>query len=69
MSTAAKIEIAVLAAGDVVRPARVGPHAEEVALRREDVDALVRPVGHVELAVRVDRDAVRQVELALGLTA
>src|SRR5207302_11519950 len=30
------VEIAVLAAGDVVRPAHAGPHAEEVAVRRED---------------------------------
>src|SRR6266851_7374836 len=61
------VEIAVLAARDVVRPAHAGPHAEEVALRREYLDALVRSIGHVKLAVRVDRDAVRQVELALGL--
>src|SRR5712671_1757993 len=61
------IEIAVLAARDVVRPAHAGPHAEEVAVRREYLDALVRSIGHVELAVRVERDAVRQVELALAM--
>src|ERR1700726_2193264 len=27
------VEIAILAAGDVVRPAHAGPHAEEVAIR------------------------------------
>jgi len=37
------------------------------ALRREDLDALVGPVGDVELAVGVEGDAVRQVELALAL--
>src|SRR5580700_10956096 len=61
------VEIAILAAGDVVRPAHAGPHAEEVAIRREYLDALVGPVGDVELAVRVERDAVRQVELALAM--
>src|SRR6516162_10777657 len=60
------VEIAVLAAGDVVRAPHAGPDAEEVALRREDLDPLVRPVGDVELAVIVERDAVRQVELPLG---
>ncbi len=52
---------------DVVGAAHAGPLAEEVAVGREDLDALVRPVGDVELAVRVERDAVRQVELALAL--
>src|SRR2546430_12261159 len=61
------VEIAVLAAGDVVRAAHAGPLAEEVAIRREDLDALVGPVGDVELAVRVEGDAVRQVELALAM--
>src|SRR6266481_4080236 len=61
------VEIAVLAAADVVGAAHAGPLAEEIAVRREDLDALVRPVGDVELAVIVARDAVRQVELALGV--
>jgi hypothetical protein len=46
------VEIAVLAAGDVVRPAHAGPHVEEVAVGREYLGALVRSIGHVELAVR-----------------
>src|SRR5437870_1237885 len=57
------VEIAVLAAADVVRPAHAGPLAEKLALRREDLDALVRAVGDVELAVVVERDRVRQMEL------
>src|ERR1017187_5267463 len=57
-------ERAVLAARDVVRPAHAGPHAEEVAVGGKNLDALVRPVGDVELAVRIDRDAVRQVEFS-----
>src|SRR5215472_7891105 len=61
------VEIAVLAAGDVVRPAHAGPLAEEVALRREYLDALVRPIGHIEPPGIIERDAVRQVELALAL--
>src|SRR5437588_9025777 len=35
------VEIAVLAARDVVWPAHAGPLAEEVAVRREYLDALV----------------------------
>src|SRR5258708_6880480 len=61
------VVIAVLAPRDVVRPAHAGPHAEVVAVRREYLDALVRPVGDVELALRVEGDAVRQVELALAM--
>jgi hypothetical protein len=45
---------------DVVRPANAGPHAEELAAARDYLDALVRSIGHVELAVRVDREAVRR---------
>jgi hypothetical protein len=40
--------------------------AEKLAVGRKDLDALVRPVGDVELARIVKRDAVRQVELALA---
>src|SRR5579862_599330 len=58
------VEIAVLAAADVVGAAHAGPLALEVALRREDLDALVGPVGDVEEAGIVEGDAVRQVELA-----
>src|SRR6266566_5057245 len=47
------VERAVLAAGDVVRSAHAGPLADEGALGREDLDARVRPVGDVELAVVV----------------
>ena len=61
------VEIAVLAAGDVVGAAHAGPLAEVVALGREDLDALVRAVGDIELAVIVEGDAVRQVELALAI--
>jgi hypothetical protein len=46
----------------------VAPEAvEEVAVGCEDLDALVRPVSDVELALIVERDAVRQVELALSM--
>src|SRR2546425_1173369 len=62
------VEIAVPAAADVIGAAHAGPLAEEIAVRREDLDALVRPVGDVELAGIVERDAVRQVELARAMT-
>src|SRR5712691_4097616 len=61
------VEIAVLAAGDVVGAAHAGPHAEVVAVRREYLDALVRPVGDVELAGVVEGDRVRQMELARAI--
>src|SRR5438309_2668657 len=38
------VEIAVLAAGDVVGAAHAGPLVEEIAVGREDLDALVRAV-------------------------
>jgi hypothetical protein len=40
---------------------RKSPH------RREYLDALIRAIGHIKLAVRVERDAMRQAELALSL--
>src|SRR5438309_11830061 len=57
------VEIAVLAAADVVGAAHAGPLAEEIAVGREDLDALVGPVGDVELPIVVERDAMRQMEL------
>src|SRR5712691_6426252 len=62
------VEIAVLAAADVVGAAHAGPLAEEIAVGREDLDALVGPVGDVELASIVERNAVRQMELARAMT-
>src|SRR5262245_55938877 len=61
------VEVAILAAGDVVGAAHAGPLAEELALRREDLDALVRAIGDVELAVLVDGDAVRQMKLTRAM--
>src|SRR6516162_2371095 len=58
------VEIAVLAAADVVGAAHPGPLGEILAVRGEDLDALVRPVPDIELAVVIDGDRVRQVELA-----
>jgi hypothetical protein len=58
-------KLAVFAARKGIWPAYAYPHAEEAAIRREDLDALVRPVGHIEFAVRADRYAVRQVDLTL----
>jgi hypothetical protein len=61
------VEIAVFAAGDIVGTPHAGPLAEEVAVGREDLDSLVRSIGHIKLAVVVESDAVRQVELALAM--
>src|SRR5215472_9561908 len=57
------VEIAVPPTRDVVGAAHAGPLSEILALRREDLDALVRPVADVELAGVVEGDGVRQVEL------
>ena len=48
--------------------AHAGPPAEVPALGREDLDALVRAVADVELAVVIEGDGVRQVELAGAMT-
>src|SRR5580700_7063815 len=60
------VEIAVLSARNVVGATHAGPLAEVVALGCKDLDALVRAVGDIELAVVVKGDAVRQMELALA---
>src|ERR1700751_5776269 len=61
------VEIAVLATADVIRAPHPGPLTEEVTVGREDLDALVRSIGHIKLAVVVGCDAVRQVKLAFAL--
>src|SRR5439155_20179580 len=58
------VEIAVLAAADVVGAAHPGPFAETLAIGGEDLDALVGAVGDVEEALVVEGDRVRQMELA-----
>src|SRR5215469_16129464 len=58
------IVVAVLAAADVVGSAHPGPLAEIVAVRREELNAPVRAVGDEEIALVVERDRMRQVELA-----
>src|SRR5690242_10260112 len=57
------VEIPVLAAGDVVGAAHPGPLAETLALRREDLDALVGAVRNIEPALIVEGDRVRQMKL------
>src|SRR5207237_7588371 len=57
------VEIAVLAAADVVGAAHAGPFAETLAVGREDLDALVGAVGNIELARIVVGDRVRQMKL------
>src|SRR6516162_6749105 len=58
------VEIAVPTTRDVVGAAHAGPLAKILAVRREYLDALVRPVPDIELAGIVESDGVRQVELA-----
>src|SRR5215472_1277333 len=58
------IVVAVLAAGDVVGSAHPGPLTEIAAVRREELNAPVRAVGDEEIALVVERDRMRQVELA-----
>ena len=49
---------------DVRRPLRVGPLGQVLAVRAEDLDAVVLAVADEHAAVGGDGDAVRQVELA-----
>src|SRR5215831_20828141 len=49
------VVVAVLAARNVVRSAHPGPHADEIAVRRENLHALVAAIGDVEPTLRVDR--------------
>src|SRR6516162_4842807 len=42
------VEIAVLAAGDVIGAPHAGPLTKEVTVGREDLDALVRSIGHIK---------------------
>src|ERR1051326_1554926 len=58
------VEISVLAAGDVVGAAHPSPLAETLALRRENLNALVGAVGDIEPALIVEGDRVRQMKLA-----
>src|SRR5207237_4889452 len=62
------VEIAVLAAADVVGAAHAGPFADRLALRGEDLDALIGAVGDVEEALVVESDRVRQMELPRPLS-
>src|SRR5437764_14692726 len=61
------VEIAVLAASDVIGAAHASPLPDEGALRGEDLDALVGAVCDVEQTLIVESDAVRQMELARAL--
>ena len=58
------VEIVIPAAGDVVGTFHAGPLAEILSVRREDLDALVRPVADIKFAVVVKGDGVGQVKLA-----
>jgi hypothetical protein len=46
------------------RPCHVGPFGQEFAFPGEDLDPAVLPVGDIDAAVRAERNAVRQIELA-----
>src|SRR3954454_18149028 len=61
------VEIAVLAAGDVIGGAHASPLPDEGALRGEDLDALVGAVCDVEQPITVESDAVGQMDLAGAL--
>src|SRR5215475_8302902 len=60
----ADVKHAILVPGDIVWPAHASPHADELSVSRENLHASVGAVAHVDLPIRCDHDAVRQVELA-----
>ena len=49
---------------DAAGPAELLPFAQELALLVEDLDAVVGAVGDEDASLRVDREAVRRIELA-----
>src|SRR5262245_46365676 len=60
----ADVKHAILVPGDIVWSAHASPHADELSVSRENLHASVGAVAHVDLPIRCDQDAVRQVELA-----
>src|SRR3990167_6936975 len=60
----AQIEDSILVPGYVIRTAHVGPHTDELAIRREDLHASVGAIAHIEGAVGRDRQTVRQMKVS-----
>jgi hypothetical protein len=58
------IDQAILADRNVGRPQHIGPHGEIIAGAIEELEAVILAIADDHILLRVERDAVRQVELA-----
>src|SRR5438093_7286003 len=59
----ADVKHAVFIPGDVIWPAHASPHADELSVSRENLHASIGAVADVDLPIRSNQHAVRQVEL------
>src|ERR1044072_4923653 len=59
----ADVKKAILIPGDVIWPAHASPHADELPIGRENLYTSIGAVADIDLPIRSDQHAVRQVEL------
>src|SRR5215510_1846089 len=59
----ADVKHAIFVPGDVIWPTHTSPHADELPIGRENLHAAIGAVADVDLPIRSDQHAVRQVEL------
>src|SRR5262249_21191528 len=57
------VKHAILVPGDIVRPAHASPHADELSVGRENLHASIGAVADVDLPIRSNQHAMRQMEL------
>src|SRR5262249_55507596 len=63
------VDHVVLVDGNVARPPELLPFGNELAVRLENLNAVVGAVGDVDASRRIERDAVRRLEFARPLAA
>src|SRR5262249_38773555 len=61
------VDHVVLVDGNVARPPELLPFGNELAVRLENLNAVVGAVGHIDASQRIDSDAVRRIEFARPL--
>src|SRR6476661_8493214 len=59
----ADVKDAILVPGNVVGAAHTGPHADEISVGGKNLHAPVAAVADIDLAVRCDHKAVRQMKV------
>src|SRR5262249_7918695 len=60
----ADVKHAILVSGDVIWPTHASPHTDELSVGRENLHAAIGAVADIDLPIRSDQHAMRQVELA-----